>query len=107
MRSWFASGVLLAAAVAVAVVGLLDAVFIEEHDFAVLFAADGLLVTGVVVLWATGRRSVGVERDLARWLQARAELTGEHVDRIADRALDRYRRDLDGRPTGTHRSPGP
>jgi hypothetical protein len=80
-----------ALAMVVAAVGLLDAVFTDEHDFVVLFAALALLgsVQVATALWAPA--PVGLRRDVARWLRERSRLTGEPLGHIADRAVSTYR----------------
>lgn len=98
MSSRFTTRVLLLAVVVVSAVGVLDAVIGDVWDHVVLFALAG--VFGLVLLVGTSRRRrpVLVRGDHAQWLSERAQLTGEDVERIADRALATYRHALDGEP---------
>jgi len=43
-------------------------------------------------------RRVTLRTDLWKWLQGRAELTGEPLDHIAERAVSQYRARLEGGP---------
>lgn len=77
--------------VLVAVVGLLDALGREQADLAIVFGV--LIVLGLVLVLraAVGRRDVPIRGDLVRWLKERADLEGEEVGTVADRALGAVR----------------
>jgi hypothetical protein len=77
--------------VIVAGVGLLDAIFTEEHDFAVLFAMVAAAGAVQVLVLVSRPPAVAVRRDVVRWLRERSRLTGEPVVHLADRAVTTYR----------------
>lgn len=99
--------VLLLAGLVVAAVGVLDAVTAAEADLVALFVAviaiDLALLAGTV----TSRRAVPVRADLFRWLQHRADLTGDSPARIAGRALATYRLQLGERSAVTEAEGAP
>jgi hypothetical protein len=68
----------------------------------ILLLALFFLIGEVFVIYlalATSRpRRVTLRRDLWSWLRARAELTGEPLDHIAERAVSQYRLRLEGGP---------
>jgi len=88
---------ILAAASAIAVVGLVDAAVAAAWDLVVLI---GMILGLHVVLWiqlSWGRPAVPLRADLVRWLGDRAVAGGEPVERVADRAVAAYRVGLSGR----------
>ncbi|KGN40705.1 hypothetical protein [Knoellia aerolata] len=88
--------VLLLTIAGVAAVGLVDAALVREPDLVVLFAGVVVLCFVWFLLVPPSRRRLTTRADLFAWLQARSDLTGEPVGRIADRALATYRRQLEG-----------
>lgn len=85
------TAVLLFVLVLTAGVGITDAALEGSGDHLALFMVIGaaalLLAFGTYV----SNPTFAVRRDLARWVTTRAELTGEPVEQIVDRALDGYR----------------
>jgi hypothetical protein len=75
----------------ISTVGLLDAVFTTEYDFAVLFGVAALIGVVQVAVCTWSGPAVALRRDVDRWLRQRSLLTGEPVDRLADRAVSTYR----------------
>ncbi len=73
--------------VLVALVGLLDAIDRKQKDLALVFGVLILLGAVLVLHSAVGRRDVPIRGDLVRWLRERADLEGEDIGSIADRAL--------------------
>lgn len=73
--------------VLVALIGLLDAIDRKQKDLALVFGV--LIALGLVLVLqaAVGRRDVPIRSDLVRWLKERADLEGEELGTIADRAL--------------------
>jgi hypothetical protein len=105
MTSRFSTRVLLLAIIVASAVGVLDAVIGRVWDHVALF---GLVVALAALLLARTnwrRRTVLVRRDHARWLATRAQLTGEDVEHVTDRALATYRRALDGDATRSDHEP--
>jgi hypothetical protein len=82
--------VLLAAVLAVAAVGALDAGIGREWELAVLFGAVAVL--GLVLLARTRgrRRATTLRADRAAALADRALRTGEPLDQLTDRAVATY-----------------
>jgi hypothetical protein len=95
MIASFAGRVIIFATIAAAGTGALDAARGGDFDLVVVFG----VVVGlqVVLLWrvATGRLPVAVRADLVAWLRDRHALTGEPLERIADRCVADYRATLD------------
>lgn len=85
----------MAAALLIAVVGLIDALRGGEPDLATLFALLCVALAWLVAGASTRRTLVGVRADLARWIEERSALTGEPAERIVDRALADDRARLD------------
>jgi Flp pilus assembly protein TadB len=94
----------MAAALLVALVGVVDALRGGEPDLAVLFVLLGTALTWLVAEASTRRPLVGVRADLARWIDERSALTGEPAERIVDRAVADHRARLDGAPN-EHQEP--
>jgi hypothetical protein len=86
--------------IVIAIVGAVDAGGSDEWDLVVIF---GALLIGLVFLLARtalSRPLVPIRGDLVRWLAARANVNGERVGHVADRAVAAYRDGLtDGRDT--------
>jgi hypothetical protein len=85
---------ILVVTLAVAVLGVADAVFSDDWDLVAVF----VLLVAVQLLSLAGlqrhRATVTVRRDLSAWLTERAAATGEPADRIADRCVAAYRAGL-------------
>jgi hypothetical protein len=75
----------------VALVGALDAAIAVEPDLMALMVIVAALAVGLLVRNASGRRTMTVRADLARWVRRREALTGESPDALVDRALAVYR----------------
>jgi hypothetical protein len=75
-------------------VGLLDALFTEEHDFAVVFGLVAVIGLAQCISVLARPPTIELRRDVARWLVDRSRLTGEPVGRLADRAVSTYRSGL-------------
>jgi hypothetical protein len=94
MTSTFSSKLLLLGIIAVALIGLLDAAIGEVWDHVALFAFGAVLAGSLLLRTNLRRRAVSVRHDHARWLVTRAQVTGEDVERITDRAIATYRHAL-------------
>lgn len=84
----------LALAILVSLVGLLDAVVGGTWDFAVVFALAVALQLLLLVQAPNGRVVLTVRRDLAAWASDRAVATGESPDEVVDRCVAAVRADL-------------
>jgi len=84
----------------VAAIGATDAVVASTWDLAVLFLVISAIALVTLLRSWTGRRSVPVRSDLARWLHVRADEGGERVDDLVDRAIAAHRAGIsfDGDP---------
>ncbi len=89
---------LLAAALALSLIGGLDAVIGRVWDLATVFAATSLLLLLALALHPAHRRPLDVRADLATWLAEQSLATGEPVGRLADRALAARRAQLAREP---------
>lgn len=93
--------VLLLAVLVAGAIGVLDAAIGRSWDLVVLFTVV-VVVTGVLLARTSTRRpALPLRGDLVRWLRQRSQITGEPVERIADRAIASYRASLDGDSTPT------
>jgi membrane protein implicated in regulation of membrane protease activity len=92
--------VLLLLVLVTGAIGVLDAAIGRSWDLVVLFAV--VVVVTVVLLARTSDRrpAMPLRGDLVRWLRARAQITGEPVERIADRGIAAYRASLEGNEDG-------
>jgi hypothetical protein len=72
-------------------VGVVDSVLSREWDLLAVFAA-ALALQLLLLARLSGRRpAVPLRRDLVVWLRDEAALTGEPMERVADRAIGAYR----------------
>lgn len=78
----------------VGLVGVIDATRDRSWDTGGLFAAVVVLALVLVARSSVHRPLVPLRADLVRWLRTRSEITGEPFDRVADRAVSTYRRQL-------------
>ncbi len=74
-----------------AVVGMIDAAMAGLWDLVAVFALVMLPLLGVLASLHWGRQAVSLRRDLAAWLRDRSALTGEPLERVADRAVGSQR----------------
>jgi hypothetical protein len=81
-------------------VGLVDSAAGAQRDSAVLFALVALF-GGILCIRTGRRRRVTLRSDLARWVTLRANVGGEPVSRVVDRAVSAYRAQLVGDPGST------
>lgn len=86
--------------IAVAAVGAAAAVLDDDWDLAVIFAMLAVLAGALLAGTAVRRPLVPIRADLVRWLTARAAVTGDRLEHLADRAIAAYRDGLAGRETG-------
>lgn len=90
-RLW-RSTLLTVASLAVATVGAVDAARGRDGDLVAVFLTIVALQAAVLAVHHTrDRRSVPVRRDLADWLDDRAQQTGDTVDQVVDRMVVQYR----------------
>lgn len=87
---------LLSAGMLVTLIGILDAVRVSSWDLVVLFVVAGSLFATLWLRSGIGRAPVDLRADLARWLDHRAERTGEPLSDVLDRAVASYQSDLFG-----------
>jgi len=91
VTSTFSTKVLLLGLVALAIVGVVDAVIGGVWDHVALFAMGAVLAAVLLLRTNLRRRTVSLRADHARWLVTRAQLTGEDVGHLTDRAIATYR----------------
>ncbi len=94
MRTNLVTLVLAIAMVVVAAAGVVATAVTSDRDLLVCF---GLLLVLALVQLARlrgSRPAVAVRADLVRWLAARAQLSGEPIGQVADRAISTYRASL-------------
>lgn len=72
-------------------VGVVDSVLSREWDLLAVFAAALALQLLLLVRLSGRRPAVPLRRDLVVWLRDEAALTGEPMERVADRAIGAYR----------------
>lgn len=97
---------LLVVMVIVSAIGTVDAGISGEWDLFALFASLGVLLAVLLGSTRGHRPAVPLRADLVGWLRARAEVTGESLEVLADRAVACYRQGTD--PIFSHRhSPKP
>lgn len=103
-----AERVLVLTIAGVALIGLVDAAVVREPDLLALFACIVVLCTLWLLSVTRSRRLLSTRADLVAWLQRRADVTGEPLERIADRALATYRHQVEGASVGstTHEGTG-
>lgn len=96
MRPTQAVRLALGVMAAVAAIGAIDSGSGGAWDLFVLFGAL-LVMTVILLVGTTVRRPlIPVRADLYRWLAARAAVTGERTEHLADRAISSYRSGLVG-----------
>ena len=76
--------------VAIGLAGLLDALFGETWDLAVLFGLVALIGLVGVISGFGARRPVTLRADLASRLLERSRLGGESLDQVLDRSVATY-----------------
>lgn len=87
--------ILLLTTTLVIAVGGIDAAIEGEPDLLAIFVIS-LVLQMVVLSRMRGRRpTVPLRHDLVRWLDDRASVTGEPLELVADRAVARYRDEVD------------
>jgi hypothetical protein len=87
--------IFIVATFAVASVGALDAARGGIDDLIAVFVIVAALQAMLFFVLRLGRRrQVAVRSDLAEWLEERSAITGETVERIADRCIAQYRADM-------------
>jgi hypothetical protein len=74
-----------------ALVGLADAIVGGSADLTVIFVIVLAACLAQLLRVRPRRRPVRLRADLARWLTERAQLAGEPVEQVADRAVATYR----------------
>jgi hypothetical protein len=82
--------------IVIAIIGAIDAAGSDEWDLVVIF---GAVLIGLVFLLArttVSRPLVPIRGDLVRWLARRADVNGERIADVADRAVAAYRDGLTG-----------
>lgn len=72
-------------------VGVVDSIVSREWDFLAVFAAALALQLLLLARLSARRPAVPLRRDLVVWLRDEAALTGEPMERVADRAIGAYR----------------
>jgi len=77
--------------VIVTVIGAIDAAIGGEWDLFVLFTLGLALSLALVARLESRRPAIPIRRDLVVWLRDRAEVSGEPLAAVADRALAAYR----------------
>lgn len=77
-------------------VGALDSAWGDEWDLVVVFAAVALLAAVLLARTSVSRVLVPIRSDLVRWMAARAAVTGDRTENLADRAVAAYRDGLTG-----------
>jgi hypothetical protein len=77
-------------------VGALDAARGDEWDLVVIFGAVALLAVVLLARTSVSRVLVPIRSDLVRWMAARAAVTGDRTENLADRAVAAYRDGLTG-----------
>lgn len=80
----------------VVAVGALDSLISKEWDLLVVFLLSGTVQLALWLRQSGTRSSVSLRPDLARWLAARSEQSGEPFDDLLDRAVARYKHGLYG-----------
>jgi hypothetical protein len=90
------TAVLLAVALVVTAVGLVDVVRDGDSDLTAVLAGLAILQAAALVTVLLGRRGVRLRPDLTAWLDRQAAATGEPVERLADRCVAAYRAGLTG-----------
>ena len=84
----------LGAALVVTAVGAVATALGDDWDQFVLFLFVLLCQLGIAAALLGPRRLTTLRRDLARWTDERAAVTGEPESRIVDRAVAAYRDEL-------------
>ncbi len=78
---------LLAAALALTLIGVLDAALGRVWDLVAVCAAVALLLAAALAFHPAHRRPLDIRADLMAWLAEQSQATGEPVGTLADRAL--------------------
>lgn len=100
MKPTMFTRVTFAVMIAVAAVGSVAAVLDDNADLAVIFVVLALLAVMLLARVSVRRPLVPIRADLVRWLNARAGVTGDRPEHLADRAIAAYRDGLAGPETG-------
>lgn len=79
-------------------VGMLDAAEAREWDLFSIFVLTSLAQVALLLRQFARRTPVSLRSDLARWAQSRAQITGEPVDDVVDRAVAFHRDGLFANP---------
>ena len=72
-------------------VGVLDALLSREWDFLVIFGGIAVALAAFWIRQRAHRISVALRPDLAHWIAARSERSGEPFEDVLDRAVAAYR----------------
>ena len=82
---------LLVGAMVFTAVGTLDALVSREWDFLVIFGVVTVFLAAFWIRQRAHRVSVALRPDLAHWIEARAERSGEPFEDVLDRAVAAYK----------------
>lgn len=90
----FTTRALLAVGLLVVGVGVIDAGVTQSWDLLTILAALGAIIGVLLVRTTSGRVPTELRPDLAKWIEHRAEKTGEPFEDLLDRAVAAYRSEL-------------
>lgn len=93
---------LLGTMVVVSSIGGIDAGRGGHWDLVALFAVLGVLSLFLLLRTSSLRPLVPIRGDLVRWMNARASVSAERIETVADRAISAYRAGLTGDPEDDH-----
>jgi hypothetical protein len=82
--------------IAVTVVGVVAAGLGGDWDLAVIFMVLGVVAMALLARTSGRRPLVPIRADLVRWMNARAAVTGDRTEQLADRAIAAYRDGIAG-----------
>lgn len=95
----------IAVMIAVAAVGVVAAALDDDWDLAAVFVVLAALAVGLLARTAARRPLVPIRADLVRWMNDRAAVSGDRMERLADRAIAAYRDGLGGEDSGPRAGP--
>lgn len=87
---------MLVAVIVLCGVGAIDAARGDEWDLVVIFGAVAVMTAVLLARTSVSRILVPIRADLVRWMAARAAVTGDRTENLADRAVAAYRDGLTG-----------
>lgn len=88
------SRMLISIGLVISAVGALDAAIGREWDFLAVFTLSALVQLMLWLRQRANRIPVSLRPDLAHWIDAQAQQTGEPFDDILDRAVAWHRHGL-------------